>query len=56
MFDVLAGVIQQRRAQQRQDDRLSGLQIQLRMIIALFSRVFRKVKTQEIASLLTADY
>src|SRR5262245_24108417 len=34
MFDVLAGVIQRRRAQQRQDDRRSGPQIQLRMIIA----------------------
>jgi len=31
MFDVLAGVIQQRRARQRQDDRLSRPQIQLRM-------------------------
>ena len=32
MFDVLADVIQQRRARQRQDDRRSRPQIQLRMI------------------------
>src|SRR5262245_53787868 len=36
VFDVLAGVIQQRRARQRQDDRRSRSQIQLRMVMPAF--------------------
>src|SRR5262245_61925178 len=35
MFDVLADVIKQRRARQRQDDRRSRPQIQLRVVIAV---------------------